>query len=362
MHRSGTSAVARAINLLGVYMGEDSKMMPPGADNPGGFWEHLEIHDLQLRLMSTLQQDWDIVEPLPARWQSSEAIRGFKEELTQLVSDNFNGRALWGWKEPRSCLLLPLWREVLAEMETDLSCLFVVRSPVEVANSLMRRDAIPFDRAVGIWFHYNLMALKESVGLPTVFVSYDHLLSNWESEMHRCAEALQLDVPDTNEYREEMSSFLNKSWRHHSSSADQLEKLPEPVRKLYEVLLEASSQPSIYDNQHEETIHQLGEDFRAYAQLFSTQDRPLTHKKLCEKTAKRLAKDVDEYVACFKGEDDTRERRLGLAWFATKNSQFQYLQFQSKRPPPDFLYRLFGKKLCRSLCKRLAEFSCWLHP
>ena len=47
MHRSGTSTVARAVNLLGVSLGEDAKMMPPSPDNPEGYWEHVEINDFQ---------------------------------------------------------------------------------------------------------------------------------------------------------------------------------------------------------------------------------------------------------------------------------------------------------------------------
>ena len=38
MHRSGTSALTRVLNLLGVALGDD--LMPPGPDNPLGFWEH----------------------------------------------------------------------------------------------------------------------------------------------------------------------------------------------------------------------------------------------------------------------------------------------------------------------------------
>jgi hypothetical protein len=362
MHRSGTSAVARAINLLGVFMGEDSKMMPPSADNPGGFWEHIEINNFQVRLMSRLKQDWDITEPLPVGWQKSNAIHSFKNQLAKLVSRNFDGHALWGWKEPRSCLLLPLWREILAEAQTELSCVFAVRNPVDVANSLMRRDAISFDRALGIWFHYNLVALKESAGLPIVFMSYDRLLANWESEMRRCATGLGLDLPNVDEYRKAMNSFLNESLRNHQSSPDLLRELPCPIRRLYQVLLEASSQPSIYGNEHEETINQLFKDFHAYASLLSAHDRPLTREKLREKTVKKLAKNVDDYISSFNCDDNTLARRLGMAWYASNDSLFQCIQFQSKRPPPKFLHHFLGEKLCRSICKRLAEICCWLHP
>ena len=135
MHRSGTSTVARAINLLGVPLGDEAKMMPASADNTEGYWEHLEIYDLQNRLMARLERGWDTAGPLPVGWLQSEIVQPFKVELARIVAANFGGLPLWAWKEPQTCLLLPLWREVLEKADTKLSCLFVVRSPVDVAGS-----------------------------------------------------------------------------------------------------------------------------------------------------------------------------------------------------------------------------------
>jgi hypothetical protein len=46
MHRSGTSVTARAINLLGAYLGEEKDLMPHNPYNPEGFWERQDIYDL----------------------------------------------------------------------------------------------------------------------------------------------------------------------------------------------------------------------------------------------------------------------------------------------------------------------------
>ena len=43
MHRSGTSMVASLLRQAGLYLGRDEEMLPPAADNPGGFWEHAEF-------------------------------------------------------------------------------------------------------------------------------------------------------------------------------------------------------------------------------------------------------------------------------------------------------------------------------
>lgn len=365
MHRSGTSTVARAINLLGVPLGEEAKMMPPTPDNPEGYWEHLEIYDLQKRLMARLERSWDAVELLPERWHQSEIVRPFKDELARIVATNFGGHALWGWKEPQTCLLMPLWREILEEAETKLSCLFVVRSPVDVAGSLMRRDGIPFDKAVGIWFYHNIVALKDAAGLPIVFSSYDRLLAAWEPELRRCAAALNLDWPkDEQRHREAMNAFIKPGLRHNQSSLDRLNELPYPVRELYQVLLEASNQPSICDNRFEETISRLAKDFHAYASFFPASTQPPSRKNPLEVTVNRLSNDLDAYISYFHFPSDanTPHRELVIAWRARNSLQFQYLALQSKNRPSKRVQQLLGDKMCRSICKRLAEACCWFHP
>ena len=39
MHRSGTSMVARLVNLLGVDLGPEGEQPRPAPDNVAGFWE-----------------------------------------------------------------------------------------------------------------------------------------------------------------------------------------------------------------------------------------------------------------------------------------------------------------------------------
>ncbi len=149
-------------------------------------------------------------------------------------------------------------------METNLCCLFVVRNPVDVASSVHRRDFIPFNRALGIWFHYNVVALKDAACLPIVFVNYDHLIDAWEPELRRCAMALgldgQLDKPHT---REAINAFIKPGLRHYQSEPGRLQQLPRPVRELYQILYEASTEPSFDRCRLETTINRLSEEFHA---------------------------------------------------------------------------------------------------
>ena len=54
MHRSGTSTIARSLNLLGVYIGEEKDFIQPNPYNPEGFWEIRDLYRLHDRLLATL--------------------------------------------------------------------------------------------------------------------------------------------------------------------------------------------------------------------------------------------------------------------------------------------------------------------
>ena len=266
MHRSGTSSVARAMNLLGVYLGEEAMVKGTGSDNPEGFWEHREILDLQTDLLQRLKRSWNTAAPLPVGWQQSDVVRPFKDKLSRIVTDNFGQHTLWGWKDPRTCLLLPLWRDLLDELKTKLLCLFVVRNPIDVANSLSKREPIPFGQALGIWFNYCIAALKDGAGLPMVFLSYDKFLESWEPELRRCATALGLDWPkDPQRFQESVLAFLRPDLHHNKSKADLLQQAPQPVQELYRGLIEASAEPTTQHDRLRELVDRLYPDFHAYA-------------------------------------------------------------------------------------------------
>ncbi len=204
MHRSGTSVFSRAINLMGAYLGEPSDLLSPTdenreefkrmhPDNPVGFWEHLSIMDLHDRLLARLDSRWDTTVPLPRGWHLSEDVAAYRAELVELVKVNFSGHQLWAWKDPRTSILLALWKDVLLELGVELACVFVVRNPLDVARSLGQRNGFSHDKGFGVWFNYHMAALPEIVDIPTAFVSYDNLLADWEEALGACTARLGID-------------------------------------------------------------------------------------------------------------------------------------------------------------------------
>ncbi len=271
MHRSGTSTITRAFNLLGAYLGEEKDLMIPLPDNPEGYWERPDLYYLHERMLSVLKRDWASSAPLPENCYKSDEIRPLKEELVKLVEKNFSGRPLWLWKDPRTCLLLPLWKDVLSELNIDFKVVFAVRNPLDVARSLEKRDGFTLDKGMGIWFNYTLSALKGIEGLETVFLSYDRFLIDWETELKQCADGLGIEWPaDEAGLRTEMLSFLRPSMRHSASGLDELHEMnaPEPVIRLHGVLLEILSGTGKLYPAAVKMIEDYYKEYLSYARFF----------------------------------------------------------------------------------------------
>jgi hypothetical protein len=117
MHRSGTSLLTRVLNLIGVDLGSDEVLTTePVADNPKGYWEHNEITSISDAILKRYGGSWDEPPLLPPGWETSAAIDDLRHHAQQLIQDQFAEVQLWGWKDPRSCLTLPFWQQLLPDM------------------------------------------------------------------------------------------------------------------------------------------------------------------------------------------------------------------------------------------------------
>lgn len=183
--RSGTSLTTRLLGLAGVYLGPDDELLgeelsqlagegdevlaKASDSNPGGHWEHYRLMRLNERILQSMGGSWRDPPPLPAGWEAGAELDGFREEARVLLAGSFSGRALWGWKDPRSSLTLPFWRKMLPEMR----CVICLRHPLEVAESLRERDSISIDAGVTLWTRYLASALVNTAGCPRLLVRYE---------------------------------------------------------------------------------------------------------------------------------------------------------------------------------------------
>lgn len=235
MHRSGTSAVTRCLNLLGVDLGKH--LLPPvEGNNPKGFWENTDVVSIHEELLGALGRAWHDTRALPKNWLTSSAALDARNRLAQLIQNEFGDSSLWAVKDPRLCRFLPLWADLLAELGIGASALLVVRHPGEVAASLKRRNDLPADAAYLSWLEHFSEAEAGSRGLPRSVISYEGLLSDWQRALARVARDLHVEWPvPMADAKDHIGTFLDSNERHHEI-ATAVSGMPEILNRLYLLL------------------------------------------------------------------------------------------------------------------------------
>jgi hypothetical protein len=218
-HRSGTSALARVLNLLGVELGDS--LLPPRPDNVKGFWENARIVDVHDRLLAALQSAWHDGRPLPDGWWRTAAVEPFALELKTILDHDLAGAALVGVKDPRIGRLLPLWNQILPEGGFRPVVVLIARHPEEVAASLEKRDGLSRPTIRRLWTQDVLETVANSNDQLRVFVTFEQLLEDWRGVASRIAETAGITWPrKPEEVGPEVESFLEPSLRDHRAGVE----------------------------------------------------------------------------------------------------------------------------------------------
>jgi len=250
MHRSGTSAITKSLELLGVGLGAD--LHPPGFDNPRGFWEDRECVDINDKLLNHFGSAYDRLgfawDEIPTDSQISE----LKLRAIQLVSRKLKeNNGIWGFKDPRTCRLLAFWNEVFLVLKCEVSFVIAVRNPASVVASLAARNNIPAEKSYFLWLQHVLPSLSFTEGARRIVVDYEELMANPYSQISRISDKLGLPLPDrqSSQVRYFEDNFLDIDLRHASFTEAELAldtRAPKMVATTYNLLhLLATDQKSL---------------------------------------------------------------------------------------------------------------------
>lgn len=269
MHRSGTSLIAKTMKSLGVYWGLEDQMIGPREDNPEGFWEHAGIVDIHEKLLNSMSSSWDAAAPLPQQWWQSDEAVAYREKLKDIVTGSFSNHALWGFKDPRTCLLLPLWQSIFEQLNVDPVYIICLRNPLNVAASLHKRDRFTREKSMALWAKYVLSSLYYTRSEQRIVVSYDRLLEQPVETGERISRFLNIASAE----RQMMRSLPNHTLRHGSYTANELwsmPAIPSIVKQLYQLGLSAeNNEQELNSSAFNESVINVHENFEQTVQLLN---------------------------------------------------------------------------------------------
>ena len=230
MHRSGTSLCANLLHALGVDMAD-----APGAspNNSRGHWERPRINDLNDQVFSRFARGWPDpahILALPEFWLDDPRVQTVKAELVGLITEAVGRDRLYGFKDPRTARLLPLWREVFAAVGASPRFIYCIRDPAQVARSVSARDKMARDQAEYRWLLYNAEAVR-GVGTSEIcLVPYEA----WFSRPHATAGRIAAFIGAPEPAEGLASGIVDPDLRHDDQAAAPARAL---ARRLHHLIL-----------------------------------------------------------------------------------------------------------------------------
>ena len=213
MHRSGTSAIARALRVFGFHFG--TRPMLPSPDNPSGYFEDLDITNFNDDLLARMGRSWRTsITRADVDFYSSEPVYA---KAVELLRHNLS-HGPFAIKDPRLCQLMPLWQRaaILCGVRLPLKIIIAVRNPLAVCASLLRRDHLPQSETLPLWRHHNRAVLNATTSMHRLVVDYDRLLDNPHEQLGRISKTFRLAATNRAEI-DAYHSFITTNLRHHEA-------------------------------------------------------------------------------------------------------------------------------------------------
>ncbi len=235
--RSGSSLATRALSLLGLDPGQEGALIEGKAgDNPKGFWEQQPIMDLNEELLAKLGGPWWDMPRLPDGWQRDAELDPYRARARSLVEELFPGDGRWVWKDPRACITLPFWQDVIGPMRYVVAA----RAPAETAASLEVRNPVlhPWRDSTRLYFRLLRDSLRNTSEEDRVVIFYEDWFDDFDAQLERLARFATGAEPAGSQ-RSGVREFFEEGLRNQKGARDERELDPE-LREAWALLREGT--------------------------------------------------------------------------------------------------------------------------
>lgn len=229
MHRSGTSALAGALDAMGFEAGPPDDLMEGDEGNPQGYFELRSIASLNDEILAHYRGRWDSPPQFVPNWEHDDAAKAYAVRAREALNEVYAGYS-YVLKDPRISLLLPLWRQVTDE---HTCAVVIVREPLEVAASLTRRNALPTTTGLALWAAYNRALLRDLEGMPVHLCSYTDLVNDPATVLAQVRDTLRSwDIIDGDVDLSSAIASINPDLRRNNADESGTTPVPAEIAAL----------------------------------------------------------------------------------------------------------------------------------
>lgn len=219
-HRSGTSLAANILNQLGLPLGDE--LLPGHADNPEGFFEHrgilAETKSIEEKLGLNPFSGSNMLPPAEDWWNSKILTENIKA-LGQILQGELKDRDIFGFKDPRTLLLLPLWQKIIKEQGWKPVYIFLIRHPEVVAKSIAKRQGLQSIHGEYIWTAHWSYAISHLTHPPHGVVNYENWFDNSKKQIKTVLELLGDQGVPSEHALKIMKTIVKPDLRHQKKTA-----------------------------------------------------------------------------------------------------------------------------------------------
>ncbi|MER8848740.1 MULTISPECIES: glycoside hydrolase family 99-like domain-containing protein [Mesorhizobium] len=245
MHRSGTSALTRVLNLLGATLPD--QVIAPDENNASGYWEPTSLNTLNEKLLAEAGSRWDDWRLFDPSNLAPPRALFYRTEISRIIDEEYKDASVIVLKEPRISRFVGFYADILRSANFELHCVLANRNPLEVIASLSERDGSTFVTGSLLWLRYTLESESATRGMSRAFASYDAMMIDWRAELTNIVTTLSLGWPmPFGEVEREIDAYLSSDHRHHAISDERLsadERILAWVKNAYSALRVLETDP-----------------------------------------------------------------------------------------------------------------------
>lgn len=238
--RSGSSLLTEILGFLGVGLSQELTEARP--ENARGFFEDSRIVAVHKKLFLALGASNSL--PLPNRWLETAAAQNAARQLEDLVSQEMGSQKHWGFKDPRTTVLLPMWEQVFNRVGVVPRYVFAFRHPGAVAASLRNLENRHERRSEEMWLFRASEALHHS-SATGYFIHYEDWFKHPRDTVLGLAAWCGLEPPQEDVLERKVAEIITPDL-NHSGLQEQVIRTRAAAR-LYSVLKDCSGEQ--VDNQ-----------------------------------------------------------------------------------------------------------------
>ena len=360
MHRSGTSAITRGLEVLGVKLGDN--LYPAAIDNPKGFWEDTDFLGINEELLAHLDYSVDRLGLIDWQMPSTDTVESLELKAEKLVSERCKKNALWGFKDPRTARLLPFWQAVFERVGCDVRYVIATRNPISIVESLYKRSGFEGGTTFYLWLEHLIPAISGTMNAKRVVVDYDQLLENPKLQLLRVAKALGVTAPEPLALFAFESEFLDVGLRHTYFTMQDLERYPSvplQVVTAYDWLVKLANDSVLLDSAETKSV------FEALSQELIFLSPTLNFIGYQEQkivTFTQTIAEREQLIAALQAQTQdlqaqAQDQLKGAAWMTSQRDAWEQSAVQSHQAIAALdakLYKIrshWGMRLINLLCK-----------